>query len=86
MSEKKRCPDFDKYLLILRQVLDNDSTKEEEQRLYEHLDKCSCCLQEYELEKQVKFLLKKKIQNQPTPAGLASTIKARILQSVINER
>ena len=85
MSDDK-CPDFEKYLSSLRMILDNESSKEEEDYLMEHLDKCTCCLKEYELEKQVRELLKVKLKQISVPSGLANEIKAKILQSEINVR
>jgi len=81
-----KCPDFDKYLSVLRMILDNESTKEEEKYLMEHLELCTCCLKEYELEKQVRDLLKTKLKQKSVPSGLANAIKAKILQSESNAR
>ncbi len=81
-----KCPDIDKYLSIVHSILDNEASKDEEIYLMEHLEQCSCCLKEYELEKQVRTLLKKKLEEKPVPTGLASSIKAKILQSSVNVR
>ena len=75
-----------KYLAILRLILDNESTGEEEQYLMNHLDQCSCCLKEYEIETQVRELLKTKLKQKSVPSGLANLIKAKILQSSIHDR
>jgi len=81
-----KCPEIDKYLAILRLILDNESTKEEEAYLMNHLDQCSCCLKEYEIETQVRELLKSKMKQKSVPSGLANSIKAKILQSQSNVR
>jgi anti-sigma factor (TIGR02949 family) len=81
-----RCPDIDKYLSALRTILDNESTKEQEVYLMDHLEQCSCCLKEYELEKQVRELLRTKLKQKSVPSGLANSIKAKILQSESNVR
>ena len=81
-----KCPEIDKYLAILRLILDNESTREEEQYLMNHLDQCSCCLKEYEIETQVRELLKSKMKQKSVPSGLANSIKAKILQSESNVR
>ena len=78
MSEGK-CPDIEKYLEILRQMLDEEATSEEEQFLLKHLDSCKCCLAEYELETQVRQVLKSKVEKKEVPVGLANSIKAKIL-------
>jgi anti-sigma factor (TIGR02949 family) len=81
-----KCKDIDHYLYILRQVLDGESTDEEEHYLLAHLDNCACCLEAYELEKHVRDLLRMKLQKHDVPSGLASSIKAKILQAAIHER
>ncbi len=79
-----QCSDLEKYLFIVRQILDHEATPEDEKYLLDHLEQCSCCLREYELEQQVRTLLKKKLEKQPLPEGLASSIKSKILQSSKN--
>jgi anti-sigma factor (TIGR02949 family) len=81
-----KCQDIDQYLYILRQVLDGESTTEDERYLTKHLDNCSCCLEAYELEKQVRKLLRTRIARRKVPAGLAASIKAKILQAAIHVR
>ena len=85
MSSSK-CPEIDKYLAVLRLILDNESNKEEEQYLMTHLDQCSCCLKEYEIETQVRELLKSKLKQKSVPSGLANSIRAKIIQSESNVR
>ncbi|MCP4458160.1 MAG: anti-sigma factor [Cytophagales bacterium] len=80
------CPEIDKYLAVLRLILDNESSAEEEQYLMNHLDQCSCCLKEYEIETQVRELLKSKLKQKSVPSGLANSIKAKIIQSKSNVR
>jgi anti-sigma factor (TIGR02949 family) len=80
------CSDRNKYLLILRQVLDGESTQEDEFNLSAHIDACNCCLGEYLLEKNVRKMLKTKLEQREVPAGLANSIRAKILQNGINVR
>lgn len=80
------CSDIDKYIFILRQVLDGESSPEEEVYLSKHLDACSCCLGAYELEKNVREMLKTRLEKREVPEGLANTIRAKILQSGLNVR
>ncbi len=81
-----KCSDIDRYLAVLQLILDNESTKEEEEYLMDHLDECSCCLKEYEIETQVREMLKTKLKQKEVPSGLANSIKAKIIQSESNVR
>ena len=60
MSDK--CPDIQQYLFIIRQILDQETSEEDEAYLMLHIEKCGCCLAEYELEQQVRALLKTKLE------------------------
>lgn len=73
-----KCPDIDKYLYIVRQLLDQEASKEDEAFLMQHMEHCKCCLKEYELEQQVRTLLKSKTEKKPLPEGLAEAIKKKI--------
>lgn len=80
------CKDIDKYLFILRQVLDEESSNEDEKYLADHLSSCSCCLEAYQLEKNVRELLKAKLEQREVPTGLANSIRAKILQTGVHVR
>jgi anti-sigma factor (TIGR02949 family) len=79
MADRK-CPDFQKYLQVLHLILDNEATEADHHYLFNHLEGCSCCLNEYELEKQVRELIKTKLEQRPVPPGLTQSIKAKIHQ------
>ena len=80
------CKDIDKYLFILRQVLDDESSPEDATYLSDHLSNCSCCLEAYQLEQNVRELLKAKLEQREVPTGLANTIRAKILQTGLHVR
>ncbi len=75
-EENSRC---NKCLELLESIIDNEATPEEEKFFHSNIEKCKDCLERYELEKQVKLLLQRKIAKQPVPSGLAENIKAQIL-------
>lgn len=75
------CSEFQKCLEILYLMLDNEASQEEETYLHRHFDNCRVCFEHYEVEKQIRELLKTKLANQPVPADLAETIRIRVSQS-----
>lgn len=74
------CPDFQKCLEVLRAMLDNEATEEEENYLLDHIDKCLFCLEQYEVEKEIRELIRTKIAKRPAPVGLAEMIKTKIAE------
>ena len=80
------CPEKDKYLYIIRQLLDQESNPDDEKVLYKQLEECACCVEQYELEQQIRLVLKRKLEGRPLPHGLAKTVKSKIAQSKRNDR
>ncbi len=74
------CSEFQKCLKVLHLMLDEEASVEEEAYLVNHIDKCMFCFEQYEVEKQIKELLKTKIAKMPVPSDLALNIKSKISQ------
>lgn len=79
-TDKVNKSDCSEYLKILHLMLDNEATKEQEIYLNTHVEKCVFCLQNYEVEKEIRVLIKTKITRQPVPANLASEIRRKIFK------
>jgi anti-sigma factor (TIGR02949 family) len=87
MSDKldaKNCKEFNKCMEILQLMLDNEASKEEQKYVSEHIHQCLVCFEQYELEKEIRELIKKKCSNLPVPDGLAAQIRTQI-QSIQNQ-
>lgn len=80
---ENKCPDVENYLFIIRQLLDNEASREDEEFLMNHIGKCSCCLNEYELEQQVRTLIKTRLEKKSVPEDLTRAIR-KILRSNLN--
>ena len=72
------CPEEQKCLHVLEIILDNESTKEEEKMYFEHIEKCWGCYQNYNLGKEIRELIRTKIENKSLPEGLVQQIKLEI--------
>ena len=59
-------------------MLDNEASKEEEVYVQDHIEQCMVCFEHYEVEKQIRELIRKKIANMPVPEGLAHQIRTKI--------
>ncbi|AQZ68940.1 anti-sigma factor [[Actinomadura] parvosata subsp. kistnae] len=60
--------------------LDGELTEGDVAEIRVHLDECSPCLKEYDLDKAVKALVHKHCGCDPVPADLRSKVLARIAQ------
>lgn len=63
---------------ILHLMLDNEATEEQKQYVNKHIDSCMICFEQYEVEKQIRDLIKSKIANQPVPSDLINQIRSKI--------
>ncbi|GAB4235039.1 MAG: hypothetical protein Tsb0034_09060 [Ekhidna sp.] len=73
------CSDFDKCLRILNLILDNEASEEQEKFFYEHIEKCMVCFAHYNVERQIRQLLKTKLNQHPVPTALADEIRGKII-------
>lgn len=79
MEEKKEeISECEKFLGLLNLMLDNEADQKEEQYISDHIEECSPCLKQLELEKQLREMLKSKIAHKEVPSELVELIKTKI--------
>ena len=78
------CEEEQKCLKVLEVILDNESTPEEEEIYFEHIQKCWTCYQNYNLEKAIRQLIKTKIEKRKVPEGLVDKIRTEIQNSSVD--
>ena len=74
----KSCPEEEKCLHVLEVILDDESSEAEQEKYYEHLDQCWKCFQNYHLEKEIRELIKSKIESKQVPEDLILKIQTEI--------
>jgi len=74
-----RCKDFEKCLSILNLMLDNEATPEQEAFFNSHIKNCMICFAHFNIEKQLRKLIKTKVNRKPIPEELASQIRDNIM-------
>ena len=73
------CSDFDKCIRILNLILDDEASSDQEDFFYSHIEKCMVCFSHYNVEKQIRELLKRKLQKKNVPEQLAIDIRNKIV-------
>ncbi|MCR9254412.1 MAG: anti-sigma factor [bacterium] len=81
-SSDKGCGEYEKCLKILRLMLDNEASQDEEEYLNSHIDSCIVCFEEYNLEKEIRELLRSKVNKHQVPGELVTSIRNKIIESV----
>ena len=74
-----QCKDFEKCLKILNLMLDNEATEEQETYFHAHIENCMVCFAHYNIERQLRKLIKTKVGFKPIPKELAKEIRGRII-------
>jgi len=75
------CKDYAQFLEYLNLMLDDEASQEQKDFLNQHIDKCMVCFEQYEVEKQLRLLIKSSASSQPVPADLAKIIRNKVFQS-----
>ena len=60
------------------EYLDGEMTPDDTHKIAQHLDECAPCLQQYNLDKALKALVKRSCQCEEAPVALRTQIMARI--------
>nr|WP_245859625.1 MULTISPECIES: hypothetical protein [unclassified Spirosoma] len=76
---KEHCSHRADCLKLIQLILDGEATEQQLARAKANLESCKPCIQMYQLEKEVKELLTKRIEKRCCPEQLVATIKSRIL-------
>lgn len=76
---KEHCSHRADCLKMIQLILDEEATDQQLARVRANLESCKPCIEMYQLEKEVKELLTKRMEKRCCPDKLVATIKARIL-------
>ncbi len=76
---KEQCDHRADCLKMIQLILDGEATDQQLARVKANLDSCKPCIEMYQLEKEVKELLTKRMEKRCCPEQLVATIKSRIL-------
>lgn len=79
---QEKCSEHTKCMELLQLVMDEEASEEEKSYYFRHLEKCMSCYRAYNLETEIRKVLRSKIENRKVPADLISSIKLKIRTAV----
>lgn len=72
------CSDCAKIHGLLNVIIDDEASKEEEEFFRKHIDKCTPCLERYDVERSLIEKIKSKIDHKCCPKQVIESIKNKI--------
>ncbi len=76
---KENCSHQNDCLKMIQLILDGEATDQQLDRLQHNLESCQPCIRMYNLEKEVRELLTKRMEKRSCPNQLVETIREKIL-------
>lgn len=77
-DKAKRCPEEEHCLELVRLMLDEESTREDDEYVLKHIDGCYQCYDNYDVEKAIREVVQKKGRNVTLPVEVVSEIRQKI--------
>ena len=72
--------DCSEYKELIQLVIDDEATDKEEAYLRDHLKICLKCLDQYQINEELKKIIRLKLEKKAVPDGLAETIRHKLFQ------
>ncbi|HHP7240177.1 MAG TPA: anti-sigma factor [Cyclobacteriaceae bacterium] len=73
------CADYKKCFEILELMLDDEATPDQEKFMRNNLEKCILCFEHLKLEKEIKDLIRNRLEMKNPPSGLVKTIRDSVI-------
>ena len=70
-----QCSQINKNIRLVRLILDGKCSQAEHSCVVQHINNCSECFEQYEVESYIRFLFKTKLSKKPIPTNFASQIR-----------
>ena len=67
-----------KFLKLLGLILDDEADEVEKSYLKDHVENCNGCFEQLEIERELKELIKTKLENKSVPEDLIQSIRGKI--------
>ncbi len=81
MDKGKKISECNECLHALHLLIDGEASENQKVFLEKHIEECMPCYQSYNLDKNVKEVLRSKIEKKPVPSALIANIKDKLNES-----
>ena len=77
-SKDNRCSDEEHCLELVRLMLDDESTEDDNAYVLRHIDGCYRCYDNFDVENAIREVIKQKNSNIEIPQGVVNEIREKI--------
>lgn len=81
MENSSTCPEHQRCLNLLQLVLDNEANDNDRSYYLKHIEECMPCYRTYNLETEIRKILRSKLEKKAVPTDLAASIRSKIHQT-----
>jgi len=81
MDKEKKISECKECMHALHLLIDGEASNSQKEFLEKHIEECMPCYQSYNLDKNVKEVLKNKIEKKTVPSALIANIKDKLNES-----
>ena len=82
-TEKQACcSEHDRCLELLQLVLDGEASDSEKNYYMHHIEECMPCYRNYNIETEIRNVLRSKLEKKPVPTDLLFSIRSKVKETV----
>ncbi len=81
MDKGNKISECNECMQTLHLLIDGEASNNQKEFLEKHIEECMPCYQSYNIDKNVKEVLKSKIEKKPVPSALIANIKDKLNES-----
>lgn len=76
------CSEHDKCFELLQLVLDGEASETEKDYYMHHLEECMPCYRSYNIETEIRNILRSKLEKKAVPTDLVTSIRTKVTETV----
>ena len=77
------CSEHDRCLELLQLVLDGEASETEKGYYMHHIEECMPCYRSYNIEHEIRNILRSKLEKKPVPTDLVTCIRSKVQETVV---
>lgn len=81
-EKQASCSEHERCLNLLQLVLDGEASETEKEYYMHHIEECMPCYRSYNIEHEIRNILRSKLEKKHVPADLVASICSKVKETV----